>query len=499
VTNERQQQTPYLDALCEYARRHPARLHVPGHKGGPGADPGLLEAFGEQAVSLDIPALTYGIDLGVEPTPFEQAQRLAAEAWGARRAWFLVNGASQGNLAAGLALAHDGRDWVGQRNAHSSTIDALVLSGMRPAFAAPEVDPELGIAHCLTPETLERALAQTPEAVGAWVVSPTYFGAVADVGSLAEVAHARGVPLVVDEAWGAHMAFHEELPEHALSLGADLVISSTHKIVGSLTQSAMLHLGHGGDELLIGADAVDRAVTLTESTSPNSLLCGSLDAARRQAAVHGRELLGRTMAALTLAREEIREIEGLDVLDERIAGRPGVFAYDPLRLAIDVRGVAASGYELAPMLREIGDINLELYGQNVLVAVFGMGERSLPEAARLVAALRVAAERVGVDPGAASESFAAPPPWGELAMTPREAYLGAQEVVPAEQAAGRIAAESLATYPPGIPNVLPGERLTAETLAYVRRTLQLGGSVRGASDRLLHTVRVVVEDGARPR
>jgi arginine decarboxylase len=499
VTNERQQRTPYLDALREYARRQPARLHVPGHKGGPGADPGLLEALGEQALSLDIPALTYGIDLGPEPTPFEQAQRLAAEAWGARRAWFLVNGASQGNLAAGLALAHYGRDVVVQRNAHSSTIDALVLSGMRPTFAAPEVDPELGIAHCLTAETLERALAQTPQAIGAWVVSPTYFGAVADVAALADVAHARGVPLVVDEAWGAHMAFHEALPEHALALGADLVISSTHKIVGSLTQSAMLHLGQGAEQLLIGADVVDRAVTLTESTSPNSLLCGSLDAARRLAAVHGRELLGRTMAALTLARDEIRTIAGLDVLDERIAGRPGVFAYDPLRLAVDVRGVAASGYELAPMLREIDDINLELYGQNVLVAVFGMGERSLPEAARLVQALRVAAERVGVDPGAASASFAAPPPWGELAMTPREAYLGAQEVVPAPRAAGRIAAESLATYPPGIPNVLPGERLTAETLAYVQRTLELGGSVRGASDRLLHTVRVVVEDGPRPR
>jgi arginine decarboxylase len=499
VTNERQQQTPYLDALCEYARRRPARLHVPGHKGGAGADPGLLEAFGEQAVSLDIPALTYGIDLGGEPTPFEQAQRLAAEAWGAKRAWFLVNGASQGNLAAGLALAHYGRELVVQRNAHSSTIDALVLSGMRPTFAAPEVDSELGIAHCLTPDSLERALAQTPDAVGALVVSPTYFGAVADVASLAEVAHARGVPLVVDEAWGAHMAFHEELPAHALALGADLVISSTHKIVGSLTQSAMLHLGRGSGELLIGEDVVDRAVTLTESTSPNSLLCGSLDAARRQAAVHGRELLGRTMAALKLAHQEIRAIDGLDVLDERMAGRPGVFAYDPLRLAIDVRGVAASGYQLAPMLRTIGDINLELYGQNVLVAVFGMGERSLPEMARLVEALRVAADRVGLDPGAASTSFAAPPPWGALAMTPREAYLGAQEVVPAAQAAGRIAAESLATYPPGIPNVLPGERLTRETLAYVQRTLELGGSLRGASDRLLHTVRVVVENGARPR
>jgi arginine decarboxylase len=488
----RQAQAPYLDALSEYAAREPARLHVPGHKGGPGADPQLLQALGERALRLDIPALTHGIDVGPDPTPFERAQELAAEAWGAKRAWFLVNGASQGNLASGLALAHYGEQVVVQRNAHSSAIDALVLSGLRPTFAAPELDPELGIAHCLAAETLEQALAQTPAAVGAWVVSPTYFGAVADVRALAKVAHARGVPLIVDEAWGAHMAFHEDLPEHALSAGADLVISSTHKIVGSLTQSAMLHLGAGAGEM-IGEDAVDRAVTLTESTSPSSLLTASLDASRRQAAVHGRELLGRTMAVLAETRGRIRAIDGLDVLDERLAGRAGVFAYDPLRLAVDVRGIAASGYELARLLREIGDINLELYGQNVIVAVFGMGERALPEAARLVDALREAVLRVGLDPAGATTSFAAPPPWGELAMTPRKAFLGPQEVVPAANAAGRIVAESLATYPPGIPNVLPGERLTGETLAYVQQTLELGGSVRGASDRLLRTVRVVVE------
>jgi len=502
--DDRQREAPYLDALVEYAERGPARLHVPGHKGGQGADEGLLRAIGERAVSLDIPALTYGIDLGAHPTPFERAQRLAADAWGARRAWFLINGASQGNLAVGLALAHRGDEVVVQRNAHSSTIDALVLSGMRPTFAAPEIDAELGVGHCLTAETLAGALAATPRAVGAWVVSPTYFGAVADVRALAAVAHAHGVPLIVDEAWGAHLAFHEALPEHALAAGADLVVSSTHKIVGSLTQSAMLHLGHAAGEM-IGEDTVDRAVTLTESTSPSSLLGASLDAARRQAAVHGRELLEHTMTAVARAREQIRAIDGLDVLDDRLAGRPGVFAYDPLRLAVDVRGVAASGYELAPLLREIDDINLELYGQNVLVAVFGLGERGLGEAARLVDALEQAIARVGLEPGGAGASFAAPPPWGELAMTPREAYLGVQEVVAAAQAVGRIAAESLATYPPGIPNVLPGERLTAETLAYVQHTLELGGSVRGASDRLLRTVRVVVERqaasdpaGARP-
>ncbi|MEA2399104.1 MAG: arginine decarboxylase [Thermoleophilaceae bacterium] len=487
-----QGETPYLDALRAYAARDPGRLHVPGHKGGPGADPVLLEALGKPAFSLDIPALTQGIDVGSEPTPFQRAQQLAAEAWGAGRTWFLINGASQGNHAAALALAHAGEAVVVQRNAHSSTIDGVILSGLRPTFVSPEIDPELGIAHCLAPEALDAALTRTPGVVGATVVSPTYFGAVADVRALVEVAHGHGVPLIVDEAWGAHLAFHESLPEHALSAGADLVISSTHKIVGSLTQSAMLHLGR--DPVGIDQDVVDRAVTLVESTSPSSLLLASLDGARRHAAVHGRELLDEAIHAMAATRAAVREVPGLDVLDERLAGRPGVYDYDPLRLAVDVRGTGVTGYEVAPMLLELADINLELFGENVMVAVFGMGERVAPQGARLVEALRRAVAQID-DPARdrAREQFAPAPPWGELAMGPREAFLGPQEVVPAAEAAGRIAAESLAAYPPGVPNVLPGERLTAETLDYVQRALDQGGSLRGASDRRLRTVRVVAE------
>src|SRR5215210_3231066 len=327
-----QSEAPYLDALRAYAERDPGRFHVPGHKGGQGADAGLAEAIGERALALDIPALVEGIDVGPpDPTPFERAQELAAGAWGARRSWFLMNGASQANHVAMLALAHLGGEVVVQRNAHSSTVDALVLSGLRPTFVAPELDPELGVAHSVTPESLDRALGEASEAVGASVVSPTYFGAVADVRGLVEVAHSHGVPLVVDEAWGAHLAFHPDLPIHALAAGADLVISSTHKIVGSLTQSAMVHVG--GE--LIEDHLVDRAVTLTESTSPSSLLCGSLDAARRLAVTQGRELLGETIEALAAAREAIRALPGLDILDQSIAGRPGVYGYDPLRLAID--------------------------------------------------------------------------------------------------------------------------------------------------------------------
>ena len=288
---------PYVDALREHAERNPARLYVPGHKGGAGADPALADGVGPRALEMDIPALIPGIDVGPEPTPFQQAQRMAAEAWGAKRSWFLLNGASQGNHAACLALRHAGTRVVVQRNAHSSVVDGSILAGLVPTFVAPELDPELGVAHCVTPEALDAALDATPDAVGAICVSPTYFGACADVAALAEVAHGRGVPLVMDEAWGAHLRFSPELPASALESGADMVISSTHKIVGSLTQSAIVHVGEDGR---IDEHVVDRVVTLLESTSPSSLLTLSLDAARRLAATEGRHLLEETLATLPL-------------------------------------------------------------------------------------------------------------------------------------------------------------------------------------------------------
>ena len=482
-----QDSTPYVDALLAYAELDPGRFQVPGHKGGLGADPKMRELVGDVGLRNDIPSVTEGVDVGPEPTPFQQAQLLAAEAWGAARSWFLINGASQGNHSTCLALAHGGNRVVVQRNVHSSVIDGLILSGMRPTFVSPEIDAELGIAHGLTPEALEAALEETPSAVAAMVVSPTYFGACADVAALAEVAHGRGVPLVVDEAWGAHLHFHPDLPPDALSRGADLVTSSTHKIVGSLTQAAMLHLGHGGR---IDEAVVDRCVSLVETTSPSALLTGSLDAARRQAAIHGSELLEQALAAIAATREQIELIPGLSVLDQSMVGRAGIAGWDPMRLSIDVRGSGATGYRLAKLLFERFGIDLELQSENVVVGVFGVGEPAAAVGERLVAALRQAVDLLETEPGQPEAKLAPPPPWGELVMTPREAFLGPQEVVPFDAAAGRIAAEGLAAYPPGIPNVLPGERLTAETLDYIRASVAQGGYVRGSSDRELKTLRV---------
>jgi arginine decarboxylase len=486
-----QSAAPYLDALVALADLEPGRFHIPGHKGGVGADAGLRDAIGERALRLDFPAGTEGVDVGPDPldTPFQQAQRLAAEAWGARRSWFLVNGASGGNHAICLALAHLGSVAIVQRNVHSSVIDGLVLSGLRPRFVAPELDDDLGVAHCLTPESLGRALADEPEAVAVFAVSPTYFGAVADIAGLAEVAHAGDVPLVVDESWGAHLAFSDELPDNALACGADVVLNSVHKLGGSLTQSAILHTGSER----IDERIVDRSVTLVESTSPNALLTASLDAARRQNVAAGAELLAETIASLRDLRRAVVEIDGLDVLDEEIAQARSVHAWDPLRLSVDVRGTGATGNEMARHLRVNHDIYLELYAENVIVAVFGIGEAVAETGERLLEGLRDAAASLRREAAEPRAPFAPPPPWGPTELTPRDAFLGPQESVAFGAAEGRIAAESLAAYPPGVPNVLPGERLSRETLDFIADSLDHGGQVRGASDRTLKTIRVVIE------
>jgi lysine decarboxylase len=483
-----QDRTPYVDALLEFARSDPGRYNVPGHQGGVGSDEALRLLVGQSGLSDDIPTLIPGIDVG-DPNPFEEAQALAAEAWGAKRTWFLVNGASQGNQSMCLALGHLGRTVVAQRNVHSSVIDGMVMAGLMPHFAAPEIDPELGIIHCLTPEALDEALADCPEAAAAIIVSPTYFGAAADVEGLAEVAHGRGVPLVVDEAWGGHLRFHPDLPRDAISSGADLVISSTHKIVGSITQSAMLHLSGS----LIEEQVVDRCVSMTESTSPNSLLLGSLDAARRQAAVHGEELLTNTLEVLAGARAELDSMPGLEVIGNRLLERESVLAFDPLRLTIDVRGTGTTGYRVAEKLRETANINVELAADSVIVAVFGMASGLPTRARRLLDGIETTLGELEAEPPDELPAFAPPPPWGEPRMTPRDAFLAAQDVVAFDQAEGRIAAEPLATYPPGVPNVLPGEVLTRETLDYIRESVEGGGFVRGATDRGLGTLRVVRE------
>jgi arginine/lysine/ornithine decarboxylase len=480
---------PYLDAVVGYAFRGPGRFHVPGHKGGPGADPAVRFALGDRALAMDVPQDIWGIDIGPDPTPYDEAERLAAEAFGARRTWFLTNGATQGNHALCLALAPLGARVVTQRNSHASVVDGLVLSGGVPAFVAPEYDAGLGMAHGVVPEALAAALDDAPDARAAFVVSPTYYGMTADVEGLVAVAHAAGVPLLVDQSWGPHFGFHERLPPSALAQGADAVVTSVHKVAGSLTQSAMLHVGHDG---LVDPGDVGRAIRLVRSTSPSSLLMASLDGARRQLALHGEQLLHETLQAIGVARAKLEALPCIALVDDALVGTPGVAAYDPLRIVLDVRDTGRTGYELAEALRRAYDVNVELATQATIVFLVGLGQS--PETlARLAGDVEEVVKRLAV-PGSTA-AIVRPPATltNEMAVSPREAFLGAAEVVPVDAAVGRVSCESIAGYPPGIPALLPGERISAETVGYLREIVASGARLHGASDPAFDSVNVLAE------
>jgi arginine/lysine/ornithine decarboxylase len=475
---------PYLDALTRYVADAPIRLNVPGHKGRALAE----TLLGGELLAHDVPPLLHGIDAGGRPTARERAERLAACAWGAAETFFLTNGASQGNVACCLAAASLGATLIAPRNVHSSVIDGLVFSGLEPCFVSPAIDQELGIAHGMTVEALGQAIGQARDPAAVLVVSPTYFGAVADLARLVELAHAHDLPLIVDEAWGAHFAFHAELPASALSLGADAVISSTHKLAGSLTQSAMLHLGHGphADRL---RDPLQRALAATTSTSASSLLLASLDVARRLLQTQGHDLLEQSLRTATAIRRGVRERTSFALIDERLRSDPAVVGVDPLRIGIAVRDSAWSGFELGAELRRRHRIALEVLTDAVMVAVVGPGERYAEGGAALVEALVELGDIAGTRTGEAPAPVVAP--IGEPRIGLREAFFSTVEVVERSEAAGRISAETLAAYPPGIPNLLPGELITAEMIDFLAGTVDSGGFVRGASDPALRRWRVI--------
>ena len=289
-----------------------------------------------------------------------------------------------------------------------------MLSGGLPSFVLPEYDEELGITHCVTPETLAAALGATPDARAAFVVSPTYYGMAADIAGLAEVAHEYGVPLVVDQAWGPHFGFHDALPPPALEQGADAMLTSTHKIAGSLTQSAMLHVGLSGR---IDPEGMARALRLLRSTSPSSLLLLSLDGARRQLALHGEQLLHEVLEAIAVARAKLETIEGIRLVDSSWVGRSGIAAYDPMRIVIDVRGTGCTGYEVADALRRSYDVHVELPTQATIVLVVGLAD-SAPALRRLAGDIEETVKRIAKPGTTAAITVPARMLLGEMVVSP---------------------------------------------------------------------------------
>lgn len=494
---ERQRGTPYADALRRHAARQPVQLMVPGHGStDEGVTDRLADFIGEQALHLDIPLMMSGIDRESD-SPLAESLALAAEAWGARRTWFLTNGASQANRTAAIAVRGLGPHIVSQRSAHSSFSDGVLVAGLSPAFVQPTVDERHGMAHGISPEKLEEALVVSERegrpAAAVYVVSPSYFGSVADVRGLADVAHAHGAPLIVDGAWGAHFGFHPELPESPARLGADLVVSSTHKLAGSLTQSAMLHLGEGpfADAL---EPLVERAFAMTASTSASALLMGSLDIAR-QALMTGEAEIGRSIAAVKRFREMLRADPRLGVVSDDFDQFPDIVATDLLRVPIDLTRTGVSGHWVRERLMAEHATYFEMATATSVVAVIGAGK--VPDFDEVLRALLDVIESPEAEGERAAHrggsAFPALPGPGALRMLPRDAFFGRTEVVPAAESVGRVSADTVAAYPPGVPNLMPGEEITAEAVAFLEAVASSrGGYVRGAIEPAVTSFRVCV-------
>ena len=548
-----QNQTPLLDAIISNAKRHHAPFYTPGHKQGKGISPKLTSAFGKAVFSADLTELTELDCLFAPEGVIQQAQQLAAEAFGSWQTWFLVNGSTCGIEAAILATCSDRDKIILPRNVHSSVISGLILSGAIPIFINPEYDANLDIAHSITPQSLEKTLQKHPDAKAVMIVYPTYYGVCGDIKAIAKLTHEYNIPLLVDEAHGAHFAFHPELPISALNAGADLTVQSTHKTLSAMTQASMLHVQ--GNRINI--NRINKALQLTQSTSPSYILLASLDAARQQIALHGKELLTRTLQLADEARNKISQIPGLSILNFSPSppsgcatcyngGNPrNAVAYhlplrvaplattggtpatqwltispsppsspsllDNTRLTVTVSKLGITGFEAEEILDEKLNVTPEFASLQHLTFIISLGNTA-DDIEQLVKAFTVLAKYskpfLAVEKGLESRISSiydnqeaeplklvsqAEPGNQRYHLSPRQAFFAATETLPIEETINRTCAEIVCPYPPGIPVLMPGEIITSAVVEYLQNIQKMGGFISNCADTSLCTLKVVKE------
>ncbi len=476
------QRTPIIEALRSYAAAESVSFSTPGHKGGAGLDAQVRELLGSRFAGADVWLNTADHD-----RTRRLAEDLAAQTWGAERSFFLVNGSSSGNQALLLATLAPGDEVIVGRDLHQSLLAALIQTGAKPVYVAPRLHPELNVGLGIAVEDVVAHLEAHPAAKLVLITTPSYWGVASDVAGIVAAAHARGVAVYVDEAWGPHLGFHPGLPTSAMHAGADGAVTSPHKLLSGLSQAALLNVRGPRFDLA----RVANAVKLLQTTSPLMPILASLDACRQQMALRGRELMERTIHLAEWARAALRRQPGITVLDAAQLGLPRAL-YDPTRLVIDVSGLGITGYAAERFLRERRGIAPEMSEIAGIVCLVTMGDtrESLRRLVAAVGSLRtqvtqdaVAARRQRV----AGEAIAP----GEQVLTPREAYFAPSRPVPLAQAAGMVAAEAVIPYPPGIPVLLPGEIISAVKLECLREGLAAGMHLRGVTDASLRTLRVV--------
>lgn len=481
-----QNQAPLLEALKKCAARPHAAFYTPGHKRGRGIYQPLVDLLGKAVFSADLTELADLDNLSAPQGVIQQAQQLAAEAFGAAQTWFLVNGSTCGVEAAILTTCGVGDKIILPRNVHSSAIAGLILSGAMPIFVNPEYDPVFDIAHSITADEVQAALKQHPDAKAVLTVYPTYYGVCGDLQAIAHITHEYNIPLLVDEAHGAHFAFHPELPTSALAAGADLTVQSIHKVLGAMTQASMLHVQGSR----IDIDRISKALQLLQSTSPSYVLLASLDAARQQMALHGKQLMSRTLQLANDARDRISQISGLSVLlsplQEYVS--PGFVDLDKTRLTVNVSGLGLTGFAVEEMLDEQG-VTAELATLQNLTFIISLGNTSDDIEELVQGFMRLAA--ITPPPQPRREWFIDSNLGYFQGISPREAFFAASEILPVEQTGDRICAEIVCPYPPGIPVLMPGEVIQPATIDYLRQIQTLGGFISGCADHNFCTLKVV--------
>jgi arginine/lysine/ornithine decarboxylase len=485
---------PLLEALADYHARDRYGFTPPGHRQGRGADPRTIAAIGRDAFRSDLLA-TAGLDDRRSSHGYlSQAEQLMAGAVGAEQAFFSTCGSSLSVKAAMLAVAGGRGDLLISRDAHKSVGAGLVFGGVQPQWIRPRYDERLHLAHPPSPRQVEEAWQEHPDAAGALIVSPTPYGTCADIAAIADICHRRGKPLIVDEAWGAHLPFHEELPTWAMDAGADVCVVSVHKMGTGFEQGSVFH--QQGD--LIDPDQLSACADMLMTTSPNVMVYAALDGWRRQMVEQGHALLDAALGLAGRVRDEIEAVGGLRVLRDEFLGAQASHDLDPLHVVIDVSELGISGYDAADWLREHQRLDMGLSDHRRVEATLSVADDD-QTTGRLLEALRALTEHATDLPRAKPVAFPSAPELElEPAMLPRDAFFASKETVDADKAVGRICAEQITPYPPGIPVIIPGERMTGALLDYLRSGLAAGMQLPDPADPGLGTIRVVSQTASHP-
>ncbi|MEU0253149.1 ornithine decarboxylase [Streptomyces sp. NPDC006184] len=477
---------PVLEALEEFRRRGDVVYGPPGHKQGLGADPRVVDIVGEGVFASDVLSLNGLDDRRESQGVLAQAQELMADAVGAEQAFFSTCGSSLSVKTAMLAVAGPGEKILISRNAHKSVIAAVIVNGVQPVWVHPKFDTERHLAHPPEPDDVRRALAEHPDAKGMLLITPTDWGSCADIRGVADVCHGRDVPLIVDEAWGAHLPFHPGLPAWGMDADADLVVTSVHKMGAAIEQSSVFHLQ--GDR--VSPEVLEQREDLLGTTSSSSLVYATLDGWRRQMVQHGHGLLDAALDRASRIRKAVTALPGLRLMGQEVIDQGLTAELDLLKITIDVRDLGISGMQAAEWLRAHCHVDV---GSSDTCRISGQithadDERTENLFIDSLHRLTDHAGTIGKRP-----RVRLPEPRAlqlEQAMRPRDAYFAPAEHVPADRAAGRIAAETISPYPPGVPVITPGEVITPAVIDYLRSGAEAGMLLPDAADPTAASFRV---------